>query len=142
MRLTENFTLEELTVTSQRGLDNEPPPELLPVLQKTAEGLERVRIALGGLPLLVNSGYRSFSVNKAVGGQPNSQHMKGQAADIICPAYGTPRAIAWFLSDHLKELGIDQCILEFDRWVHVSFSDTPRHALLTIDHEGTHQGVV
>lgn len=35
-----------------------------------------------GKPIVVNSGYRCAKHNKEVGGVPNSQHMKGEAADI------------------------------------------------------------
>ena len=35
-----------------------------------------------GSPIIVNSGYRSQTVNKAVGGVPTSQHRRGEAADI------------------------------------------------------------
>lgn len=38
-----------------------------------------------GLSLKVNSGYRCERHNAAVGGQPNSEHMQGNAADITCP---------------------------------------------------------
>ena len=33
-------------------------------------------------PLHINSGFRCLTLNLAVGGAPNSQHMKGEAADI------------------------------------------------------------
>lgn len=39
------------------------------------------------------------------------------------------------------DLGVDQVILEFGQWVHVSFTDNPRHAVLTIDRDGTRQGI-
>ncbi len=37
-----------------------------------------------GKPLAINSGYRCAELNKAVGGVPTSQHVKGEAADV-CP---------------------------------------------------------
>ena len=43
--------------------------------------LEEIRAEFGA-PICVNSGYRSPEHNKAVGGAPNSYHVKGQAADI------------------------------------------------------------
>lgn len=42
--------------------------------------LQRLRKRLGK-PIIINSGYRSPAHNKAVGGAPNSQHVKGQAVD-------------------------------------------------------------
>lgn len=44
--------------------------------------LERLRAALGGMPIVVTSGYRSPRYNRQVGGAPNSYHVKGMAADI------------------------------------------------------------
>lgn len=37
-----------------------------------------------GKPVFVNSGYRCEKHNKEVGGVANSQHMKGEAADVCC----------------------------------------------------------
>ena len=37
-----------------------------------------------GAPIIVNSGYRCPKHNAAVGGVKNSQHMRGEAADICC----------------------------------------------------------
>lgn len=74
-QLTQHFTLAELTAsgTAQRlGLDNTPPPEVLPALTNTAEMLERIRSTLG-VPVVVTSGYRAWAVNKAVGGVTRCQ---------------------------------------------------------------------
>lgn len=53
------------------------------VMQKTAEWLEEVRAALGGHVIHVSSGARCGPHNQAVGGAPNSFHVKGMAADIV-----------------------------------------------------------
>ena len=45
--------------------------------------LQPLRDEWGG-PLFINSGYRCPELNKAVGGVPTSQHVKGQAADVAC----------------------------------------------------------
>jgi hypothetical protein len=140
MRLTQHFTLEEMTFTQHREFDNNPPPEVVERLRTTAQGLERIRTLLGH-PIHVNSGYRSPELNRAVGGATNSQHCLGLAVDFICPGFGSPLAVARFLSGRVINLGIDQLIHEFDSWVHVSFSDSPRHVLLSIDRSGTHIGI-
>jgi len=134
MMLSPHFSLEELTATQHREIDNAPPPEVVQQLKRTAQGLEEIRLLLG-VPVIVSSGYRCPALNKAVGGQPNSQHMTGQAADFIAPAFGSPRTVASRIAD--ASLAIDQCIVEFDRWVHVSFSDSPRRQFLIIDSTGT-----
>lgn len=142
MALTDNFTLEELTFSetaSRKGLDNTPTSEVIESLRHTAQGLERIRALVGG-PIHVNSGYRSPKLNAAIGSLPTSQHIKGEAADITCK--GMPiMELARLVAEHRCDLGIDQCILEFDSWVHVSFTEDPRHAVLTIDREGTKIGL-
>ena len=60
--------------------------ELPPIARENIEALvENVLDPLReryGKPIVVNSGYRCAKHNKEVGGVPNSQHMKGEAADI------------------------------------------------------------
>jgi zinc D-Ala-D-Ala carboxypeptidase len=136
--LSPHFTLDEFTVseTAERlGLSNDPPLEIVAAMKHTAMGLEGARMRLGGAPILISSGYRSPAVNKAVGGSANSQHMTGQAVDFIAPRFGTPRQIVDALAD--SDVPYDQCILEFNRWVHLSFSDKPRRQALVIDRTGT-----
>ena len=142
MNLTNHFTLGELTfseIAARKGLDNTPSLEIVEALRHTAQGLERIR-GLVGKPIHVNSGYRSPKVNAAVGGQPNSQHMRGEAADITCKDV-PPRELATLIAENRMDLAVDQVILEFGLWTHVSFTDTPRHAVLTIDQEGTRTGI-
>jgi hypothetical protein len=66
--------------------------------------------------------------------------MSGLAVDFSCPGFGTPRAICKALEPHMKELGIDQLIHEYDTWVHLGLRDPPRHMALTIDTKGTRTG--
>jgi len=76
------FKLEELTKTNT-GLDNTPTEGVKIALQRLVTNvLDKVR-ELHGKPITVNSGYRSPLVNKKVGGSSTSQHVKGEAADII-----------------------------------------------------------
>jgi len=103
--------------------------------------MEEVRTILGDKPILVSSGYRSPAVNAAVGGSKSSAHMSGLAVDFSCPGFGTPRAICVALSPHMKKLGVDQLIYEYDTWVHLGLTGgTPRHQALTIDNKGTRSG--
>lgn len=135
--LSPHFSLAELTqsdTAARRGLDNTPPPPVLAALRRTALGLEGVRTLLG-TAILVTSGYRSQALNKLVGGQRNSQHLAGEAADFISPAFGPPAAIVTRIVG--SGLAYDQVILEFNRWVHISFSDKPRREALVIDAAGT-----
>lgn len=123
--LTPNFSLTELTSSAkarQLGIDNQPDADTIAKLKSTALMLERVREALGA-PVVVTSGYRCERLNKAVGGVSTSDHVSGQAADIISPAFGSPYDIAKKLSPQVKDLGVGQLILESaggKQWVHVS----------------------
>ena len=148
MQLTQHFTLAELTKSSaaeRLGLDNTPPPEVLPALTTTAEMLERIRSTLG-VPVTVTSGYRAWAVNKAVGGVTTSDHAQGRAADIVAPRYGTPLQIARALAPLVDVLGIGQLIYErfgSTSWVHVStrVPDKRVNRVITITSAGTQLGV-
>lgn len=72
-----------------------------------------------GKQIFVNSGYRSPQLNRLVGRAVNSQHTKGEAADITA---GSPEENRK-LFDYIKEnLPFDQLIDESDfAWVHVSY---------------------
>jgi zinc D-Ala-D-Ala carboxypeptidase len=144
--LTPNFTLEEFTdsqTAARKGIHNVPAmgsPERAN-LTRTAEVMEKVRTILGDKPILISSGYRSPQVNTAVGGSKNSAHVYGLAVDFSCPGFGTPKAICHKLHPHMKELGIDQLIHEYDTWVHLGLTQAdPRHMALTIDTKGTRHG--
>ena len=139
MRLTDHFTLDELThsqTAARLGLANDPPPDVVQTLIGTAHGLEMVR-ALLQAPILISSGYRSPLVNRAVGGSPNSQHILGEAADFTAPGFGDPTEIVRAIMRSTRPIPYDQLIVEFGRWVHISFSRSPRHQALVIDHDGT-----
>jgi hypothetical protein len=148
MQLTPHFSLAELTAstTARRlGIDNTPPPELMPRLVLTAEMLERIRTTLG-VPITVTSGYRGRQVNQAVGGVTSSDHTQGHAADIVAPGYGTPYQIAKALAPLVSVLGIGQLILEGvkgKQWVHVStrVPDKPANRVITITDQGAQLGV-
>ena len=132
MQLSQNFALSDLIrseTAEAEGIDNTPPPGIVENLKRLAAGLEAVR-ALLGAPLEISSGYRCAALNEAVGGSGTSQHLQGLAADFACPGFGTPLEVA----DAIRRSGLefDQCILEYGRWVHLSFSDAPRRRILTI----------
>lgn len=128
MKLSKNFTLTELTksqAAERLGLDNQPDDRALANLRILCEKvLQPVRDALG--PVVINSGYRSFEVNRAVGGVATSQHLHGMAADIECPGMDNA-ALATWIYQNIQVW--DQLILEFytpgvpdSGWVHVSLN--------------------
>ncbi len=132
--MTPHFTLAELTATSHRQFDNTPNEEETANLQKLAEFLERVKEALDGKPVMINSAFRSKQVNDSVGSKDTSQHRTGCAADFKVPGM-TPDAVVRTIIE--AGLPYDQIIREFDAWTHISISDTPRKQALIIDRAGT-----
>lgn len=135
MKLSDHFTLEELSITQVRDVDNEPRGEvLLDALKNTAMRMEAVRSVLKDKPVLVNSGYRSPFVNKIVGGSSSSAHMSGHAVDFICPGFGSPREVA--LAIEASSILFDQLIWE-ETWVHLSFAPKMRREVLTKRRHGS-----
>ena len=132
MQLTRHFTLEQLTCSETaecEQIDNTPGPEAIGNLGRLAKGLEQVQ-ALLGHSLEISSGYRCPALNQRVGGAKTSQHTLGMAADFTCGGFGPPLAIVKVLRE--SDIDFDQCILEYGRWVHISFSQEPRGKVLTI----------
>jgi putative chitinase len=138
MNLTEHFTLEELTHTDHRELENTPNETELANLKRLAEFLETVKSVLGGKPIMVNSAFRSKAVNDAVGSKDTSQHRVGCAADLRVPSMTPDEVVKAIIA---SGIGYDQIIREFDRWTHISVPNdangTPRKQALIIDKQGT-----
>jgi zinc D-Ala-D-Ala carboxypeptidase len=136
MQLTDHFHLAHLTASEtaeRKGIANSPPPEHVANLIRLAAGLEQVQ-ALLGHALEISSGYRCAELNHAVGGTEGSQHTLGMAADFTCPPFGTPIEVAAAIQ--ASGIAFDQCILEFNRWVHISFTPSPRGRVLSIHDSG------
>ena len=136
--MTPNFTLAELTVTDHREFKNEPNPSEIANLQRLAGLLEQVKSVLGGVPIMVNSAFRSKQVNDAVGSKDTSQHRLGCAADIRVPAMTPDQVVKAIIA---AKLPFDQLIREFDRWTNISVPNDPkgkpRGQVLIIDSKGT-----
>jgi hypothetical protein len=147
MKLTNNFTLEELTKSEtalRQGIDNTPTVEVVENLKVLAEKvLQPVRDHFGR-GVKVNSGFRCLAVNAAVGGVQGakpSDHTRGMAADIEIP--GLPNAdLAQWIEANLE---YKQLILEFytqgipdSGWVHVSYDSTnlKKQSLTAVKREG------
>jgi putative chitinase len=138
MNLTLHFTLEELTFTDHREFDNTPNDQELENLKRLSLFLEEVKKLLGGKAIMVNSAFRSAEVNRAVGSTDKSQHRLGCACDFRVPSMTPDEVVKEIINSNLQ---YDQCIREFDRWVHVSIPNIedakPRKMALIIDKQGT-----
>jgi hypothetical protein len=124
--VTMHFTIEELYAsdTAKRlGIDNKPSvQQMINLVYLAAYVLEPLRVAMDE-PIKIGSGFRCKALNKAVGGVYNSQHLKGQAADL-CIDGDIQKGRKWF--EYIKKnLPFDQLIWEHNSkgtyWVHVSF---------------------
>lgn len=150
-QLTPHFTLEELTHTDHRELDNTPTTQERCIidgkevmvnayenLPRLAKFLEDLKVILGGKPIMVNSAFRSEAVNTAVGSKNTSDHRRGCAADIRVPSMTPDQVVRAIIA---SDLPYQQVIREFDRWTHVSITtnegDTPKKSKLIIDKQGT-----
>ena len=124
MQLSKNFCLSEFTRsdTAQRlGIDNTEVSmeQVLNLAHLCHMVLQPLRDRFG--PIRINSGYRCPKLNKAVGSVPNSQHMKGEAADIYLP---TKEMGVQYLKFLQTLPAVDQLIWEQSAsgttWIHVS----------------------
>ena len=81
-KLSPHFTLGELTKSSSHPeIYNIPSHEAIANLKRVCTWLEELRTRAGG-PIMINSGYRSPQLNRAIGGVPTSNHLTGCAVDI------------------------------------------------------------
>ena len=126
VQLTKHFSLEELCASATakaRGIQNRPnAQQIISLVYLAAYVLEPLREAMHE-PIPISSGFRCEQLNRAVGGVANSQHMKGQAADL-CIDGDLKKGRKWF--DYIKtHLPFDQLIWEHSSsgtyWVHVSY---------------------
>ena len=89
MKLSDNFSLDEFTrsrVAIEKDFREQfsPPSNVIDNLGKLVrEVLQPARVEFQSW-MYVTSGYRCKRLNEAVGGSPNSDHMRGQAADVTC----------------------------------------------------------
>lgn len=117
-----NFSIKELChsdIATKEGINNTPSIEVCDnllnlifyVLQPLRNKIQRA--------IICSSGFRCKALNKKVGGVANSQHLSGMSVDIN--AQGMTSYNFWI---YIQNSGIeyDQCILEYNRWVHLSFN--------------------
>tara|TARA_R100000541_G_scaffold640_1_gene4071 strand:+ start:90 stop:533 length:444 start_codon:yes stop_codon:yes gene_type:complete len=136
-----NFSMDELThsdTAARHGIDNTPNENEKDNLYKLAMELENVRKLLNNKPIYISSGYRCLALNELLGSKRTSAHIRGLACDFTCRQFGTPNKIVFAIIN--SDIPYDQVILEFDRWVHLSFCEdekTPRRQALVINKEGT-----
>ena len=122
------FTMKEMTKSStaeKLGFINKPLQSDIDNLDElVTKVLDPLREAWGK-PIRVTSGYRCVRLNKAVGGVQNSQHTKGQAADLQPIKYSEIEQFISFVRDWCTHNEFDQCIIETSKtgkWIHISYA--------------------
>lgn len=122
------FTMKELAKSStadKLGIDNTPTPEASVQLSNLVTHVLDPLREMYGKPITVNSGYRCPKLNDAVGGAKNSQHMRGNAADITGGSREENKKLFELIRDNLP---FDQLLNENDySWVHVSYVSTSKN---------------
>lgn len=130
LKLSENFYLKEFVISQvaeRHGYRNEPNEKQIENLKLLCMNVLQPLREIIGVPIFINSGFRSFDVNAAVGGKFNSQHLEGKAADFIIPSMN----LVDVFNIILQKLSFDQLIYEFGKWIHISWnSDKNRNEVL------------
>lgn len=120
---------EKSDTAYRHGMDNTSPE---PVRRNIAALVDKVLDPLRevwGKPIIVNSGYRSPQLNKAVGGVPTSMHLTGHAADITA---GSPED-----NKRLYQLAKQMKLPYFEligkkynyKWLHISYNPSRQQRL-------------
>ena len=139
-KLSEHFLLGEFTKSgSHPKIYNVPTHEAIANMKHLCQWLEVLRERSGG-PIVINSGYRSPQLNRAVGGASNSNHLTGCAVDIRVTGFEQVIRYAAILLDYADESGqeFDELLVERNRfgaiWLHfaVRFRGN-RHKVLFIN---------
>lgn len=136
MKLTNNFTINEM-IYSQTAeankIDNRPSVQVVANLKELCENvLQPLRNHLA-CPIVITSGFRCAVLNKKVGGAMNSQHLYGQAADIVVPQRNL-KDVYTFIKNNLP---YDQLLFEYakdgTKWIHISYRNDGHNRKQAID---------
>ena len=126
MKLYKYFTLEEMTLSQtavRNNIDNTPSASEIENLKHLCQDILDPLCDKYNLNIYVSSGYRCKALNDRIGGAKTSQHIKGQAADINAEGM-TANELYELIKSY--DIAVDQCIMEFNRWAHISWAEIPR----------------
>ena len=136
--LSEHFSLDEFTASqtaTRQGIKNTPSATVVENLRMLATLLEQIRTLLGSHSIHISSGFRSLALNRHIGSNDTSAHVRGYAADFTCPAFGKPIEVAKKIAE--SNLKFDQLIYE-GTWIHLSCDPQNRRQVLTARFEHGH----
>ena len=127
MRISKHISYKEATqsqTATRKGISNDPDAYQLQNMQLLAEKVFEAIREHFGVPIAINSFFRSQKLNKAIGGASGSQHTQGRAIDIDDTLGGVSnKQMFEYIKNHLD---FDQLIWEFGdnnnpAWVHISY---------------------
>lgn len=111
--ITEHFKINEFACKNGESV----PPHYLPNVRKIATQLEIIRTHLG-MPIVINSAYRTKEYNKKVGGAVASQHLTASAVDIVVKGC-TPHYVFTIIRSLMRCGAIaGGCIILYKNFVH------------------------
>lgn len=155
IQFTPHFKLSEFVsseTATKQGIENNPSPEAVENLRLlSVHTLEPLREALG-LPIVITSGYRCKALNDLIAHHSqHSQHMKGQAADLLVQGSkfqvqgASPRELlikAFKTIITSPEIDYDQLII-YPTFIHVSFvsHNDNRHKIMSANGQGTYRAL-
>jgi len=130
MNLSPRVTLEQMIFSQtalRKGIDNTPNAGEIAYLTMLAQTIMEPMMDLLGVPIHIDSGFRSVALNFLVGGsgskpgQKPSAHLDGRAVDFIPQGLELIKAF-----DMIRASGLpfDQVIIECNAWIHVGISRT------------------
>lgn len=136
--LSPNFTLEEMIFSqhaTRKDMDNTPNARQKTNLERLTNAyMEPLRDILGDRPIIVSSGFRSYNLNRAIGGSKRSAHLDGRAVDFTVKGVPTLDVMETIVTSGFYK-NCDQVIYEFGRWIHLGIAEMgkePRKQLLMI----------
>src|SRR5210317_783700 len=134
MKLTENFSLKEMTQSQtalKNNIDNDPNAEQIENLRQLCQTILQPIREDFQLPINITSGFRSPELCKLIGSKPTSQHCANEcaAADFEIPGVDNKKVFKHII----ENLPFDQIILEYydeseirRAWICVPGSSRPR----------------
>lgn len=124
VKISENFRLNEFLkseTANKLNIDNRPSVLVVENLKNLILNvMQPLRTEIGS-PIIITSGFRCATLNKMIGGKPNSQHLMGYACDFITP-YMDLQEVFKLIK---KKYDYDQLLYEYnhkgEKWLHISY---------------------